>query len=76
MNYYTDSYKLQQQLESVIDKRSGRIFGPPATKKLIYFIDDLNMPKKDTFGSHPPLELIRQWIDYNFWYDRAKILPN
>ncbi|KAF1327364.1 Sporangia induced dynein heavy chain, partial [Globisporangium splendens] len=47
MNYYTDSYKLQQQLESVIDKRSGRMFGPPATKKLIYFIDDLNLPYID-----------------------------
>lgn len=34
------------------------------------------MPKKDLFGSHPPLELIRQWIDYGFWYDRQKILPN
>jgi dynein heavy chain, axonemal len=34
------------------------------------------MPKKDKFGSHPPLELIRQWIDYGFWYDRQKILPN
>ena len=30
------------------------------------------MPAKDTFGSQPPLELIRQWIDYGFWYDRLK----
>ena len=35
-------------------------------------MDDLNMPAKDTFGSQPPLELIRQWIDYGFWYDRQK----
>jgi len=34
------------------------------------------MPRKDTFGSQPPLELMRQWIDYEFWYDRAKIVPN
>ncbi|XP_006151956.1 dynein heavy chain 2, axonemal [Tupaia chinensis] len=27
---------------------------------------------KDTFGSQPPLELIRLWIDYGFWYDRVK----
>jgi dynein heavy chain len=34
------------------------------------------MPKKDRFGSQPPLELMRQWIDYEFWYDRVKITPN
>ena len=36
------------------------------------FMDDFNMPSKDTFGSQPPLELIKLWIDYGFWYDRAK----
>ena len=28
--------------------------------------------RKDTFGSQPPLELLRQWIDYGCWYDRQK----
>lgn len=41
-------------------------------KKLLNFMDDFNMPCKDTFGSQPPLELIRHWIDYGFWYDRLK----
>lgn len=35
-------------------------------------MDDFNMPAKDTFGSQPPLELIRLWLDYGFWYDRLK----
>lgn len=34
------------------------------------------MPRLDTFGSQPPLELLRQWIDYHFWYDRQKIVQN
>jgi len=34
------------------------------------------MPRKDKYGSQPPLELIRQWMDYGFWYDRAKLAPN
>jgi dynein heavy chain len=42
---------------------------------MITFIDDLNMPKKDEYGSQPPIELIRHWIDYGFWYDRNKQQP-
>lgn len=34
------------------------------------------MPRLDTFGSQPPLELLRQWMDYQFWFDRQKIEPN
>jgi len=48
------------------------VYVPIGGKKLITFMDDFNMPAKDTFGSQPPLELIRQWIDYGFWYDRLK----
>lgn len=48
------------------------MYVPIGGKKLITFMDDFNMPAKDTFGSQPPLELIRQWIDYGFWYDRLK----
>lgn len=37
---------------------------------MICFMDDFNMPAKDTYGSQPPLELIRQWIDYKYWFNR------
>ena len=48
------------------------VYVPIGGKKLLTFMDDLNMPAKDTFGSQPPLELIRQWLDYGFWYDRQR----
>lgn len=48
------------------------IYVPIGGKQMITFMDDFNMPAKDTFGSQPPLELIKLWLDYGFWYDRTK----
>jgi len=73
MNYYTDSAALQVQLEQPIDKRSGKIFGPIGDKPLCYFVDDLNMPFVEEYGTQPPIELIRQYIDYARWYDRVDL---
>ena len=62
----------QDSLEGVLERRAKDKLGPTAGRKLVTFVDDLNMPKKDLFGSQPPLELLRQWIDYGGWYDRQK----
>ena len=43
-NYYTTSAMLQAVLDKPLEKKAGRNYGPPGTKKLIYFIDDMNMP--------------------------------
>jgi len=70
---------LQMMIESQYDRRAKNKFKPKNSKvKAVCFIDDLNMPRKDTFGSQPPLELIRQHIDYAFWYSRnaAQVTKN
>lgn len=44
--------------------------GAPGNKRLIVFVDDLNMPKLDSYGSQPPIELLRQFQDFSGFYDR------
>uniref|UniRef100_A0A8D2ZL57 Uncharacterized protein n=1 Tax=Scophthalmus maximus TaxID=52904 RepID=A0A8D2ZL57_SCOMX len=73
-NYYTTSAMLQAVLEKPLEKKAGRNYGPPGSKKLIYFVDDMNMPEVDPYGTVQPHTLIRQHIDYNHWYDRTKLL--
>ena len=72
MNYFTDSKSLQVQMENPIDKRSGRTFGPPANTKLIYFVDDINLPYIEEYGTQNSLSLIRQHSDYQSFFDRGR----
>uniref|UniRef100_A0A8C0VD33 Dynein axonemal heavy chain 17 n=1 Tax=Cyanistes caeruleus TaxID=156563 RepID=A0A8C0VD33_CYACU len=73
LNFYTTSAMLQVVLEKPLEKKSGRIFGPPGTRRLIYFIDDMNMPEVDKYGTVAPHTLIRQHLDHGHWYDRNKL---
>lgn len=72
-NFYTTSEMLQKTLERCLEKKAGRNYGPPSNKTLIYFLDDLNMPEVDEYGTVQPHTLIRQHLDYNHWYDRNKL---
>ena len=74
-NSFTTSYVAQMAIESVLEKKTGKTFGPPGSRKMIYFIDDLNMPTVDKYGTQQPIALLRQAFDYEAWYDRVKLQP-
>lgn len=70
----TTAADVQSNIEANVDKRSGVIYGPPSGKKLIVFIDDMNMPKVDTYGTQQPIALLLFLMGKGCIYDREKDL--
>jgi len=68
----TAASNLQSLFEAKLDKK-GKRYAPHSGKKMmIFFIDDVNMPQPDKFGSQPPCELLRQTIDQKGFYNLKK----
>uniref|UniRef100_A0A8C4TE89 Dynein axonemal heavy chain 10 n=1 Tax=Erpetoichthys calabaricus TaxID=27687 RepID=A0A8C4TE89_ERPCA len=70
----TTSMDLQRNLEANVEKRSKDTYGPPMGKRLLVFMDDLNMPKVDEYGTQQPIALLKLLLEKGGMYDRGKEL--
>jgi len=68
----TTSKNFQDIIEENIDKRSLKAYGPKsAGKKMVLFIDDLNMPVIDKYGTQAPNALLKFLVERNQLYQRG-----
>jgi len=66
----TSSMDVQRTLEANVEKRTKDTFGPPPGKRLVVFMDDMNMPQVDTYGTQQPIALMKLLLERGGIYDR------
>ncbi|EUD67876.1 hypothetical protein C922_01488 [Plasmodium inui San Antonio 1] len=64
----TTPEKFQLFIESELERKSGKTYGPIGNTKSIIFIDDMSMPKINEWGDQSTLELLRQLIEFQGFY--------
>ncbi|CAD7967000.1 unnamed protein product, partial [Amoebophrya sp. A25] len=69
----TSAERTQNTIESKLEKKRKNVLSSPVGKRVVILVDDVNMPAPDTYGSQPPIELLRQFQDFRGFYDRQKL---
>lgn len=69
----TSSLVTQMTIENKLEKKRKNLLGPVAGKRMIIFVDDVNLPAVEEYGAQAPIELLRQFLDFGGFYDRDKL---
>ena len=69
----TNSLRLQETIERKLNRTTKKKFRPFFGKNGVVYLDNLSMPKKDSYGYQPTLELIRFYLENYGWYDRSDL---
>eukprot|EP00701_Giardia_intestinalis_P004984 XP_001708808.1 Dynein heavy chain [Giardia lamblia ATCC 50803] len=75
MSAQTRAAAVENAIIEKMEKKRKTLFCPANQRKSFYvFIDDSTMPTPDTYGSQPPIEILRQIISESGCYDRQKLV--
>eukprot|EP00928_Gymnodinium_smaydae_P068043 TRINITY_DN5109_c0_g2_i1.p1 TRINITY_DN5109_c0_g2~~TRINITY_DN5109_c0_g2_i1.p1 ORF type:complete len:2204 (+),score=637.65 TRINITY_DN5109_c0_g2_i1:114-6725(+) len=69
----TSSANVVDFFENRMEKKRKTLLGAPPGTVMMLFVDDVNMPMLEKYGAQPPIELLRQVVDYRGFYDRKKL---
>ena len=58
----TTANDVHRSIMDVVEKRTKNTIGPPSGKRLLCFMDDLNMPSEDKYGTQQPIALLKLMI--------------
>lgn len=72
-NYYTTSSVLASAMSLPLEKKTGSNYGPPGTGRLVYFIDDVNLPEVDQYNTASAIAHLRQHLEYEHCYELDKM---
>ena len=50
-------------VQGSVEKRTKDVYGASGGRKLLLFLDDLNMPHMDTYGTQQPIALLKLLLE-------------
>ena len=69
----TSHDQIQDLIEAKLLQKRKTLYGPPEGKSSVLVIDDFNLPRPDTYGSQPPIEILRTIINCKGLYNRDEL---
>ena len=70
--WHTTPGKFQKVLEERLEKKRKNLYSAPTRKRVLIYIDDVNIPQEDNYGTMPVVEYLRGILDKGGFYDKTR----
>lgn len=69
----TEASTVYEGVLSQLYTRKRNTKGAQLGREMVIFVEDVNMPKKETYGAQPPIEILRQIMDKGMLYHKQEM---